>query len=864
MLYGFHPASSPDDGSGPILPGFEPPSIPPGIRLITLENGLTIIVREDRSAPVVSAQAWCLSGSIHEDRWLGAGLSHVLEHMLFKGTTTRGPSRIDQEIQEAGGAMNAYTSFDRTVYFINVPNTGARVAIDILCDIVQNATLPPEELEKEKDVIRREMDMNQDDPGRRSSRRLFETAFTRSPYRYTIIGYPSIFAQVTRGDLLAYYRDHYVPRNLLIVVVGDLDARDVETQIRTAFEAARDRALPPQSLSAEPLQMAAREVIEEAPIELAHFHFAWHVPGLRHPDLPALDVLSTLLGIGRSSRLYQQVREIQGLVESVEAWTYVPGDAGLVGISAVAEAGRFHEARAAILAEVDRIQRDSITSGELAKAIRQFTVAALATRKTMQGQAQDLGASWMAANDLSFSSRYLDRVKRVTTEDVRRVACEYLIADHRTAYALLPPGSAPALASSAASAADLPIQRFSLSHGLRLLVKEDHRLPFVEFRIVFQGGVLCESAPRNGLTLLLSRLLLKGTPTRSAERIASEIESLGGSIDSYAGNNSLGVNLEVLRSDFATGLDLMADVVRRPLFPPEALELEKSLQLATLKSLHDQVLPTASRALRRALFGPQGYGLDVNGEEESVAAISIEDVRQFHQRLAAPGNAVLAVYGDVQAASVLEAVTQALGDWPAQPSLALPDPPASSAGSRRVVEHRDKKQAVVLIGFPGASIFDPDRYALELIQEACSDLGSRLFLRIREKLGLAYYVGAQNVLGLVPGYFAFYAGTAPEQAAQVEKEMLAEAQTLRSEGLTPEELQRAKAKLIGQKKIARQDLGSLAQTTALDELYGLGYEHIDREDALYQAVTLDQIRSAACRFLTLDRCVTALVQPPPS
>src|SRR6478609_11305592 len=152
----------------------EIPAIPPGVKLVTLDNGLTIITREDHSAPVVSAQAWAMTGSIHEGDWLGAGLSHVLEHMLFKGTATRPGSRIDQEVQEAGGYMNAYTSFDRTVYWINVPNTGAKVAIDILCDIMQNATIPAEELEKELDVIRREMDMNQDDPGRRAGRRLFE------------------------------------------------------------------------------------------------------------------------------------------------------------------------------------------------------------------------------------------------------------------------------------------------------------------------------------------------------------------------------------------------------------------------------------------------------------------------------------------------------------------------------------------------------------------------------------------------------------------------------------------------------------------------------------------------------------------
>src|SRR6202012_4710230 len=236
-----------------------------------------IIVREDHSAPVVSAQAWCAAGSIHEDRWLGAGLSHILEHMLFKGTTTRPGSRIDQEVQEAGGYMNAYTSFDRTVYHIDVPNTGAHTAIDILCDIMQNAALPPDELAKEMDVIRREMDMGQDDPGRRASRRLFEVAYTRSPYRFTIIGYPDIFNELKPDDIHNYYREKYAPNNCFYVVAGDVKNDDVVAQIKEAYAKTRSRPMPPVVLPAEPKQTAARDIIEEAPIELGHFHFAWHI-----------------------------------------------------------------------------------------------------------------------------------------------------------------------------------------------------------------------------------------------------------------------------------------------------------------------------------------------------------------------------------------------------------------------------------------------------------------------------------------------------------------------------------------------------------------------------------------------------------
>ncbi|HEV2436072.1 MAG TPA: pitrilysin family protein [Verrucomicrobiae bacterium] len=847
------------------------PSPPAGVTLTTLDNGLTIIVREDRSAPVVSAQAWCMAGSIHEGRWLGAGLSHMLEHMLFKGTTTRAGSRIDQEVQEAGGYMNAYTSFDRTVYHIDVPNTGARVALDILCDIMQHATLPPGELAKEQEVIRREMDMNVDDPGRRAGRRLFETAYTRSPYRLTVIGYPDIFNDLKPDDIRGYYHEKYAPNNVFYVVVGDMKNDEVVAQIRAAYEKSKARPMPPMVLPEEPRQTAPREIVEESPIELGHFHFAWHIPEIRHPDVPALEVLAVLLGHGRSSRLYQEVRERQGVVHHVDAWTYSPGHPGLFGMSAIADADKFADARGAMLAEVEKMKGGLVPPGELEKAVKQFVSATLATRKTMDGQAGDLGGNWIVASDLGFSERQLAAVKLVTPADIQRVAREYLTPENRTLYALLPEGSAPKSKIETEAPGDQPIQKFDLPNGLRLLVKEDHRLPFVEFRAALKGGVLAETTTNNGITQLLAKTLLKGTRRRTATQIATEIESVGGGIDSYGGNNSFGVNAEVMSSDFQTGLELVSDVLLNPIFPPGELERERDVQIAGIYAQKDDLLKSASLAMRRSLFGNGGYGLDTLGTEAVVQKLQADDLKSFHQRLVTPDNCVLAIYGDVKTDEVKAAVEKVFGNWKAPAGSAGIWPPTGSTtqGTRRpdagapgrVTETRDKKQAVLVVGFPGTTMFDDDRYALELIQESCSDLGSRLFLRIREQLGLAYYVGAQNLAGLVPGYFAFYTGTEPAKVDLVEKELLQEAELLRNEGLTAEELKRAKAKIIGQKKIARQELGHLAATTALDELYGLGYQRTELDDAKYEAVTLEQIKTIAQKYLKSDALVVAVVKP---
>lgn len=839
------------------------PAIPPGTTVTTLDNGLTVILREDRSAPVVSAQAWAQTGSVHEGRWLGAGLSHVLEHMLFKGTATRPPGQIDREVQDAGGYMNAYTSFDRTVYHIDAPNTGTRVAVDVLCDIMQHAALPDDELVKELDVIRREMDMGHDDPGRRAGRRLFETAYTRSPYRFTVIGYRDIFDTLKREDIVGYYRERYAPNNVFFLVVGDIVAADVLAQIKEAWAKTPSRAIPPMVLPEEPTQAAAREVIEEAPIELGHFHFSWHIPDVRHADIPALDVLATLLGNGRSSRLFQNVREKQALAHSADAWTYNPGLPGLFGMSGVVDADKFAAARDAMLAEVERMKAKPVSKAELAKAVKQFTAGTLATRKTMAGQAADLGGNWLAASDLNFSQRFLDAVRRLKPADLQRVARTYLTPENRTLYALLPEGTAPKTTASIEVSNRSDIAKFDLPNGLRLLVKEDHRLPFAYFRAGLRGGVLAETAANSGASSMLAKLMMKGTKTRTAEQLATEIESVGGSLDTYSGNNSLGVTAEVLREDFALGLELLTEVLLRPSFPKAELEREREIQLGNLRHQRDELLQSCFKLMKRTLFGDTGYGLDSLGTEATVKAMQVADLAALHKQLVTPDNCVLAIYGAVDTKRVVAEVKRAFAKWKsgAQPS-ATPQTPNPRPQTRRASDTRDKKQAVLAIGFPGTTMHHDDRYALDLIQEACSDMGSRLFTRIREKLGLAYYVGAQHLAGLVPGYFAFYCGTAPEKAALVERELMAEAELLRTEGLTEEELKRAKAKIIGQKKISRQDLGGQAMLHALDELYGLGYAHHVADDAHYEAVTLAEVRAVAARYFLPKASAIAVISGP--
>lgn len=849
-------AAPPETGPGITFP-------PSSAQKRVLPNGLTIIVQEDRSAPVASVQAWCGTGSIDENQHLGAGLSHILEHMLFKGTKTRPANAIAQKIQDVGGYINAYTSFDRTVFWIDVPKDGTSVALDMLSDAMMNSTLPAEEYAKEQEVIRREFAMGMDDPDRMAGQLLFATAFQRHPYRLPVIGLMDVYNQLTRDQVMKYYQARYVPNNLTFIIVGDVEAEAVYRQLGDFFKDHPAKSLQPLFIPSEPPQLGRRETHQEFVTELTRISLAWHIPEITHPDVPALDLLSTILGDGRSSRLYRRVREQAGLAYGVSAFSYTPGDPGLLGIDATVEPDKRDAAQELILRILDEIKGAGVTDEELAKAKKISLSHHLGALTTMRGQASDLGSNWFLTRNLDFTRDYLAAVQKITPEDIRRVTEKYLIDNNLTIVSLNPKTTLAGKTETARPVTAGEIQKIELSNGLRLLVREDPRLPLVSMAAVFRGGLLAETRATNGITRLMSKVLLKGTKTRTAEQIADTIEAVGGSIGSDAGNNSFSVAVDITQPDLRLGIEILADILLNATMPETAVVREKEVQLAGIKEDEEQLTTVARNILREALFRDHPYALRGKGSVESVSRLTQKDLLEFRDRYLAAKNGVVSVFGNVKAAEVRDVFEQALaGLKSGELALTHAPKPAPLPGTVTVESLKEKAQGVLMVGYRGADMFSPDRYALELIDEASSDLGSRFFVRIREQMGLAYYVGAGQMQGLVPGLFLFYLGTDPQKIEPVRTALLEEIRKLATEGLTAEELARAKKKLIGQQQIANQSNDSFGYMAALDELYGLGFAHYKTLERDVETTTLEDVRRVAAKYFQNQPYVLAIVRPP--
>ena len=856
----------------------------PHLHKTILDNGLTVLVKEMPGNRVATVQIWVKAGSVYENTE-EAGITHFIEHMIFKGTETRGPGELAGAIEGVGGRVNAYTSYENTVYHATLSAVHWEMAFEVLADAVMHSVFDPFELEREKKVVLEELSMRYDRPNIRLFHDLMATSYTRHPYRLPVIGNEESINNFSYDKLVKYIDKHYYPQNLTVVVVGDVNSQDVIARVNDIMGSQPRGDSETAPLPAEPVQDEARFFTIKADIMQPQMALAIPISKFDSPDTPVLDVLAQIAGHGETSRLYRTLRDEKQLVYGVNASAFTPTDPGMFEITAVLDGPNMMQAFEGSLTELFKFKYFSVTNVELKRAKHSLESDFVFNLERVEGQARVMGSFDMMSGDPR-EDDYLEKIRAVTHDDIKRVAQKYFTEKAINVGFLMETGSTfepgkeeieatIARAEEAAIHGDSEamlantylskVHRFELENGITLLVREDDTVPTVGIRAVFPGGLRAETSVTNGSFPYISDLLPKGTRNMTAKEIAEAVADMAGSITGFSGKNTFGIKADFLARFFNDGLVLVRDIIREPAFDPNEAEKIRPELLAQLKQQEDSLTSFAFQEFNRILFGGHPYGLNSIGSADVIKSLPPSALKDIYHQHARPGHLVLAISGDVKAEETKELVDRLFGDWQASKASVEQEieeeilPPSPLTKNKIQEVSRNKEQVHLVIGFLGATLKDKDRFALEILDTILSGQSGRLFAELRDKQSLAYSLSSFSFFGLDTGTFGIYIGTSPEKKEQAAESVWKELNTIREEKVGEEELKRAKNILISQYELAIQTHSAQALELGLNETYGLGQDFGNKYIKAIKEIDAAEVLQAARKYILPNAYVMVAV-----
>ncbi len=830
------------------------------IEKYVLDNGLTVIIQPLQSSQAVSIYALVKAGSSTEGEFLGKGISHFVEHMLFKGTVKRKVGEIPKEVKSIGGRINAWTDLDSTMYTLDVPKNEFIKGLDIISDMLMNSAFDPVQVEKEREVIHGEMRLYKDRPERRLSANVFRNVYIRHPYRHPTIGYEPLFDSITRDELYNYYRAKYIPNNIVLSIAGPVDPVLIRPLIQKAFEGFKQRPYPLRNLDAEQPQMSPRYYEEYYQTPLFRFSLAYPSVALADPDMYALDVLAMAISNGESSRLYKDVYKKRKLVKSITASNYTPADKGIFEIEGVMDQDNLDPLIKAVKFNLEDIKRRGLTADELAKIKRQVYAQFVYSRQTSSNLASRAALDEAFTGDVQFYQYYSKAVKQVSNEDIKRVAQKYFVDSALSVTVLKPLESKPVEKEKSKNNLTL-MQRIILDNGLTVLLKEDKSVGVSSVLMLLKGGVNQETALQNGISQLLAQAWTRGNKNKSEEQLLKEMELRGVSINAFAGRNSWGMTVNSLSEDLPFAIDTLTDTIQLPAFKDDILAEEKDKMYTAIDAREDDVKGLTLKKLLETLFKEHPARLDQNGSKETLKDINSAIISQHYRRFMTPDNMVIAVAGNFNSTQVLNQIKKRFSSL-AKSNVVLKKFTEAPPSVMRVQEIKvPKQQAVVAFSFQAPVMGDKDRYAMEHISTILgSGLGGRLFVKIRDELGKAYTVGAWYTPYSDMGTFTLFVLTTNDKIDTVKDIFIRELSDLQANIVTDQEFKDAKAFLKGSFNMSLSTSSAIAYTAAIDELFGLGFQYYEKHDALIDAVTKDDIRRVAVKYLDISKSAIVMTR----
>ncbi len=861
-----------------------------------LSNGLLVLTKEVHSAPVFNLMVWYRLGSSNEN--IGqTGMTHLLEHMLFKGTKNFQKGEMTKLIKSRGGLYNGATWLDYTNYWTLMSSEHLDLALRIEADRMVNAIIDPLEFKSEMVVVRSELEGRENNPGILLYKEFVAAAYRQHPYRWPIIGWRSDVEGITRDEVYQYYKDYYGPNNAILVLVGDFDTQTALSLIKTHF------GKLPKAKPVRPIRTIEQPQKGERRIELngkgsSHrILIGFHTVNATHPDSYPLAVMDQILSGGRSSRMYQSLVE-NGL--AVSAWSSImptkyPSlfSLGAVGASGITSS----QLEKSILAEIEKIKSEPVSDEELERAKKQIEAYFIFNNDSVSDQAEQLGffeivSSWKMID------QYLPNINKVTKEDILRVARKYLTSENRTIASFIPTErgvdsiSTPILGpahyehenfsstlvkdrntkaffSKKSKTKNIKPFRKTLENGLVLIVQENHSNKTISIRGYVNAGSYFDPPERLGVSALTANMLERGTLARSSLDIAKAIENTGGSISIEHGIESVRFQASMLTRDFSIVVALLADQLRNPVFPEDQLEKLKNEVISRLIQEKENPDALASRALYNRLF-PQGHPYHKQTLEQqinSIKSITRDDLVQFHKLHYGPKGACIVIVGDVDPKTAETVVNEYFGTWTGGSTVkpVIPDVAMPNESSTLSIKIQDKSETSILFGHPcGIKRNSPEYYAYVVMNHILGGggaLSSKLGDIIRDKMGLAYDVYSTFDATLGQGLWYASIGVNPgnvQKAVDALKTTITEYHT---KGQTKQEFEQAKQFLIGYFPVGLETNSGVARVLMNAEFYGLGLDYIQRYPEIYNSITLEQVKSAAKKYLHPDKALLVIAGP---
>ncbi len=872
------------------LPGLAQAAEVPPIKFTsrTLPNGLKVYASLDRSTPNVSVQVWYGVGS-KDDPEGRSGFAHLFEHLMFKATRNMPSETFDRMTEDVGGFNNASTADDFTDYFEVVPANHLERLVWAEADRMSTLVVDEAVFKSERDVVKEELRQRvlASPYGRLMALYLPQASYTTHPYKRPGIGSIEELDAATVDDVRAFHRTYYRPDNAALIVVGNFDPATLDAWVDRYFGPLKNPDQPlPRVKVKEPPRTKAGVFDGYGPnVPLPALILSWQGAAASDPDAPALKVLDAILSAGKSSRLYNSL--VYDKQIAVEAFSNadLPQDPGLFMVGAIMSNGKtIADGEAALLAEVKRLRDAPPTAAELTEAKNELLAGALRSRETIEGRGSAIGYALTVDGDPNAVNTELAALQAVTAADVQRVAAKYLAEDRRmtiryrpeserpkgeTAPATPPPPKQvatydgpvftlapeaervkpPGIGEPIQPVLPKPAERV-LDNGLRVIVARSSDLPLVTADLTVKTGAWADPKGLAGAANMMAGMLTEGTKTRSAQQIASEVESLGASLSSGGGLESSSVTLSAMPDKLPAALSIMADVTQNPAFAAEELDRQREQALDGLRVAYQQPGSVAGFAAAPVIYGGTPFGHAPQGTPESLARMKTTDLATLHAASFRPDNAVLVLTGDISAEQGFELAKVAFGGWRKPAPPLAPAPAITPTGKPRAIaiDIPGTGQASVNVMKPAIARGDPDYYpAMVATTVLGGGYSARLNQEIRIKRGLSYGARASLSTARTTGSFRASAQTKNESAPEVLDLINAELTKLAAAPAGAEELKARKSVLVGDYGRDLATSGGLADILGNLALYGVPLEEIGRYTAKVEAVDAAQVQAFARR-----------------